>query len=324
MPAQKRPAPRTVGLVLFPGCMPVGLFGTRDLLAAASARRGASLFDVTWVGVDREPVRVEGGLALRPDATIGRHDIYVVPGTWDTDPAAVAATVDRSPLVRRLAALPPRTEVWAWCTGVAWLAAAGRLDARRATATWWLRPLLEARHRRVRWAFDEPLVEDRGVASAAGPYGHLPLVTAQLARHLSPDELDDVRQALVLPLPRSLHPIFHELDLMSAHTSLRPLVAAALRTAARDLSLTTMAVAQRVSQRTLRRRIETASGLSAGTWLRRVKLRQAADHLARTAMSIKEVAARTGYTSESGFSRTFVAEVGLTPVAFRRRHGRLA
>ena len=153
-------------------------------------------------------------------------------------------TLERSALVRRLAALPSTTRLWAWCAGVAWLAAAGRLDGRRATAAWWLRARLEARFPRVHWRFDEPHIKSRGVATASGPYGYLSLVMSQLEHHLDATELEDVRELLVLPLPHNPHPLFREVDLMSTDERLRPLVTRVLRTPMRDLSLSTLASAR--------------------------------------------------------------------------------
>lgn len=319
---QNKTRPIRVGLVLFPRCMPAALFATRDLLAAANARSGRPLFDVSWAACDRRPVEVEGGQVLAPDSVVGAHDVYAIPGLWTSRPAAVQETLDGSPLVRRLAALPPTTKLWAWCTGVAWLAASGWLQHRRATATWWLRPLLEARFPTVRWRFDEPLVESRGVSTASGPHGYLPLVSAQLLRHLDADAFDDVREVLVLPLPRNALPMFREAGVMEVDDALRPLAARVLRMPVSALSLETLARSQHVSSRTLRRLIEAHTELRAAEWIRRIKLKQAANALTYTSRSIKEVADAGGYSSESSFSRTFRAELGLTPVEFRRRYGR--
>lgn len=321
---QNKTRPIRVGLVLFPGCMPAALFATRDLLTAANARSGTALFDVSWAACDRRPVEVEGGQSLRPESVVGDHDVYAIPGLWASRPDAVQEALDHSPLVRRLAALPPTTKFWAWCTGVAWLAASGWLQHRRATATWWLRPLLEGRFSTVRWRFDEPLVDSRGVSTASGPHGYLPLVSAQLLKHLDPDAFDDVREVLVLPLPRNALPIFREVGVMEVDDALRPLAARVLRTPTSALSLDTLARERHVSSRTLRRLIEAHTELSAAEWIRRIKLKQAANALTHTSRSIKEVADAGGYSSESSFSRTFRSELGLTPVEFRRRYGRLS
>lgn len=319
---QNKTRPLRVGLVLFPRCMPAALFATRDLLEAANGRSGRALFEVSWAAGDRRPVEVEGGQALRPDSLIGEHDVYAIPGMWTARPAAVEEALGGSSLVRRLAALPPTTKLWAWCTGVAWLAASGWLRHRRATATWWLRPLLETRFPTVQWRFDEPLVDSRGVSTASGPHDYLPLVTAQLLKHLDADAFDDVRELLLLPLPRNALPMFREAGVMEVDDALRPLVARVLRTPASALSLETLANERHVSSRTLRRLIEAHTELRAAEWIRRIKLKQAANALTHSARSIKEVADAVGYSSESSFSRTFRSELGLTPVEFRRRYGR--
>ncbi len=55
-------------------------------------------------------------------------------------------------------------------------------------------------------------------------------------------------------------------------------------------------------------------------YLNRLRLRQAAELLASTECDILELALRLGFQSASYFYRCFVAEMGVAPAAYRRRH----
>ena len=61
------PATLDIALLLYPGCMPAGLFAAADLLTAAALRSGARGWRVHWVGLKRGPVPCAHGMALRAD-----------------------------------------------------------------------------------------------------------------------------------------------------------------------------------------------------------------------------------------------------------------
>jgi transcriptional regulator GlxA family with amidase domain len=311
----------TVGLVVFPGCMPAGLFATADLLRAANERSGKEVFRVNWVSTTRAPVPVWGGQSLHPTALLRHeHDAYLLPGIWAT-PRDLLAVLEQRALVEALRALPSTARLWSYCAGVVLLAAARRLDKRAATATWWMQPLLEPRFPRVRWSFSETLVVDGHVATASGPHGYLPLVEELLQGKLEKSVHEDVLELLMVPQARSRHPLLRRFDAMNVEEALRPLLAHAQRTGAAQLDLQGAAARLGTSIRTLSRRVRQHSGLSAGEWLRRVKLRQAADALTRTSKSVKQISFELGFSSEASFHRTFREVMEQTPVAFRQSFG---
>jgi transcriptional regulator GlxA family with amidase domain len=206
---------------------------------------------------------------------------------------------------------------------VALLAAAGRLDRRDATATWWLQPALNQRFPRVRWRFDEPLVQSGSVRTAAGPHGHLPLMRQVLAERLDADALRDIDAVLMLPRPQQWPSQFRPVELMSqTDAQLRQLIVFAQRQPAQALSLACAATALGMSVRTFGRWMPARTGLSAGHWLRLLKLRQAAEQLCETLVPVKTVAASLGYASEASLHRSFQALLGCTPGQYRQAHAR--
>lgn len=314
--------PLHLGLVLYPGCMPAGLFAASDMARAGNLRSGRVQFLITWVAAELRSVPTWQGPGLQPQATLATAacDAWLVPGMWASSAQDLAPSAQQ-PLTEALAALPRTAQLWSYCAGVPWVAEAGRLARKSATATWWLQGVLEARFPRVNWRFDEPLVRDGNVLTAAGPHGYLPLMLDALSRRLSAAELHDVQDLLMLPRPQARHSLFRAADLMAVRDpQLQSLLLFAQRTPAVGLSLQLAAAHLHVSVRTLCRQVQAGVGLPAGEWLRRIKLRQAAEALTRTASPVKHIADQLGYASETGLHRAFRSLTGETPAAFRRRY----
>ena len=325
-PATHRPPRLDLGFLVFEGCMPSGLFAAADLARAANLRTGRELFRIAWASLDGRPVRTgEDGPRLQPTCAFADAacDAWLVPGLWSVSEATLLQAVDAlAPEVAALRALPAATQLWAYCTGVALLAQAGRLDGRAATATWWLRGALARRHTRVRWRFDDLLVEDGGVRTACGPNGHLPLMGAALEARLSPDARRDVEDVLMLPRPREWMPVFRPVEMIAiADARLRRALAFAQRCPAQALTLEAAAGWLGMSVRSFARLVQSGTGLAAGDWLRRVKLRQVGEALAASDEPVKAIVDRLGFGSEASLYRAFQRTVGCTPAQFRHRFG---
>lgn len=321
------PPPLRLALLLYPGCMPAGLFATADLARAANLRAQRAVVTTCWSGVDLQPVPTWQGPALTPGVTLAQAEVdaVLVPGLWLSSPdgwQAPALQQQLAPALAALRALPRRTRIWSYCAGVALAAASGRLRGRGATATWWLRAALEQQFSAVHWRFDEPLVEDGPATTAAGANGHLQLMLHALAQRLDAAALGDLQSLLMLPRPRTTHPAFAGHDLMAVtDPTLRRALLWVQRCPATALRLPALADALALSPRTLARRVQAHTGLSAALWMRRIKLRQVGEALCDTPLPLKRIAEDLGFASEAGLHRAFQQATGQTPLAYRMAHG---
>lgn len=317
--------PLRLGLLLYPGCMPAGLFAAADLARAANLRAQARLFDTCWVAADTQPVGIWQGPALAPALALAQADVDVVlvPGLWMSSADDVLAPLQPlAATVQALRALPRRTQVWSYCAGVLLAAASGRLRGQPATATWWLRSALAQHYPAVDWRFDEPIVVGSNAVTAAGANGHLPLMLHALAERLPPQALQDLQDLLMLPRPRNVHPALAGPDLMAlADPELRRALLWVQRSPATALRLPALADALGVSERTLARRVQAHTGQPAAQWMRHIKLRQVADALRETPWPLKRIADDLGFASEAGLHRAFRQATGQTPLAWRMAHG---
>lgn len=317
-----------LGLLLYPQCMPAGLFAVADLVAAANLRAGRALFEIRWLSLDGRPVACAHGQTLAPQASLAlaEVDAVLVPGLWTAAEADLLHFLHTQPeLIAALQGLPAGTALWSYCTGVALLAASGRLAGQPATATWWLAPVLERLFPQVQWHFDEPLVQGEQVCTAAGASGHLPLMLQQLAWRMEEGALRELQEALMLPQPRQRHGAFRSVELLTLQDPwLRRLLLWAQRTPAMELNLRSAALQMTTSPRSLCRQVQQGTGVAAGEWLRLIKLRQAAERLARGAEPVKTLGEALGFSGEAALHRMFKRATGLTPAAYRRAFGATA
>lgn len=314
--------PFRLGLLLFPGCMPAGLFAASDMVRACNLRAGSVRMTVTWVGAALEEVPTHNGPPLRPQSTLADSacDAWLLPGLWLTSAQGLDGAIRaQSRLVEALRTLPEHAPVWSYCAGVALAAAAGRLDGHEATATWWLQPALAAHFKQVQWHRTQDLVIDRDAMTASGPSGYLPLMLDRLAQHFDDEVMQDVQELLMLPNPRRRHPSFEPVEMMRLNdTAMRSLLVWAQRTPAQDITLAQAARQQNMSVRTLARLVDRVSGIGAGEWLRLAKLSQAAEALRGTRLPIKVIGDELGFSNEASLYRAFKSATGLTPSAYRQ------
>lgn len=319
--------PFRLGLVLFPGCMPAGLFAAADMVRACNLRAGRERMQVMWVGTERGEVPTHGGPSLRTEASLGEAacDAWLLPGLWlESTDSLDAALEALQPLVDALRATRVASELWSYCAGVALAAASGRLDRQEATATWWLQPALVARFPRVLWQESSELARSGRAVTASGPNGHLPLMLTQLARHYPAEVLEDVQEVLMLPRPRARHAAFQAVEMIRlTHPALRTLLLWTRGTPAEEVSLAAAARQLNMSVRTLCRLVSGETRIAAGEWLRLAKLGQAAEALGASRTPVKTIADELGFGSEGSLYRAFKAATDFTPSEYRQAYGAL-
>jgi transcriptional regulator GlxA family with amidase domain len=251
-------------------------------------------------------------------------DAYLLPGFWAESAADLDHMIARqAKLVAWLRQLPNQAELWTYCMGVALVAAAGRVDGSKATATWWLEHPLRKQFGAVRWDFARPVIREGRIITAAGANGYWALLNELLAARVPAEVLRDVQQAMFIPRADMGHPAFRPVELMvQIEPQLQRLIAYAQSVPATALNLRGAADYLNVSSRTLSRRIEQYTQVSAGKWLRLIKLRQVADTLRTSSASIKTICVEVGFPDEGSLMRSFKRVTGLTASQYRQQYGR--
>jgi len=313
-----------VGLLLYPGCMPAGLFAAADLFRASNLRSGRKPFELQWVGLRRGAVTCAHGMRLNAECDLADSgcDALLVPGFWAESPDEVRAVLAHNrPVIDALRSVGKRVSLWSYCTGVALVAQAGRLKGESATATWWMAPWLDRQHPEVNWQWQHACVTNRRTATASGVHGYLPIACEQIERVVSADAWRDIARLVVLPRPQPAPSVFQSLALINqSDPLLRRLRLTVERWAATDTTLARLAPALATSPRTLARKVKAATGQTVGAHVRLIKLNQAGERLLHTRQSVGQISVALGFADESSFRRMFKQVTGRTPVDYRQAY----
>jgi len=316
-----------IGLLLYPDCLPAGLFSAMDLLHAANLRAGKALFEPLFVAASAGKVECAHGQQLHAAMALDEAEVdaLLVPGFWGQSLNQAAHTLEANAgLIADLAALPRRVQLWAYCTGVCLLAGTGRLDRQAATVTWWLAEFAATAFPKVRWQFERTLALNERNATASGVNGHLPVMQALIENRMGKEAYRELARLMVLPRPEErTHIAFHMIDLIEQKDSmLRKLHLAVEQLPASEATLARLAGLLHTSERTLARKVLAASGVPAAAYIRRIKLKQVSERLVYTRASATTISIELGFSSDSGMRRTFKDLTGLTPAQYRLNFSR--
>lgn len=320
-----------VGILVFDGCQETGLTAPLDVFRTAEAvarAQGSSVtFTTTFLSMSGGPCVSAGGLqVLTSAADHARVDAVVIPGIHHRDAEDLLDSVSRlgaeAAWIRRLGAA--QVPVLASCSGVFLLGAAGILEGRSATTSWWLSALLHKCFPAMRLAADGRTIVDGPCVSAAGVTSYYDLAL-WLVRRFAGEDLSNVcAKFLLLDLDRQTQTPF-----VIDHLVLKP--REDLIEKARDwlntrmtqtLSIEDLARYCGVSQRTLLRRFRDATGGTPARYLQNLRLARAKALLEDTALTAAEIASRCGYADVATFRKIFKLRILLTPRQYRVRFGR--
>jgi PAS domain S-box-containing protein len=115
-------------------------------------------------------------------------------------------------------------------------------------------------------------------------------------------------------------------DVKKGHTSFNPYMEMAevmefiMTNYASTMSLKTLAEKAAMSPSNFERRFKKIFGRTPTDYIRSIRIQAACQLLAENALSITEIAYKTGFFDHSHFNRIFSKEVGLSPTRYRSAH----
>lgn len=202
LPASIPSAPLGGGRVVV--AVVLGSSGTdaADALGPYDVFARSDRFSVYTVAASRAPLRLDGGLTVRPtfsfaDVASGRAadpDVVVVPAVDDPSGRSEADlrqwVVDQA---RRGA------QILGVCAGARVLAASGVLDGHRATSHWSRIPELERSRPQVDWISGQRYIEDGRITTTAGVTSGIPGALRVLQRFAGDAEANRVGREVAFP-----------------------------------------------------------------------------------------------------------------------------
>lgn len=276
------------------------------------------------VGIEPGPYRATGGVSVDAPHDLGRlahADLIVVPG-WRG-----AAEPVPQPLVEALQSANARgARIATLCSGVFVPARAGLLDGRRATTHWRYAETLRAECPAIAVEPDVLYVEDGNLLTAAGSAAGIDLCLHIVRQDFGAEIANSVARRLVLPAHRDggqaqfvARPVPRE-----RRGQIGPLLDTLRARLDEDWSIARMAAVAVLSERTLIRHFNDATGLSPLTWLIAERVERSKELLESTDFALDAIAEASGFRSQETLRHHFRARTGVSPSAFRRSFGRKA
>lgn len=310
-------------LLAFPSVQLLDVAGPLQVFATANEHGTAGTPYAPRVVAAGDPtLTASAGLRLVADPLPDRDaplDTLVIAGgpgimAACADPAVVAWVRARAGRARRVASV---------CTGAFLLGAAGLLDGRRAVTHWTRCGALAALYPRARVEPDPIFVRDGPVWSSAGVTAGIDLTLALVEEDLGRPLALAVARHLVMFLkrPGGQAQFSAALALQAGDERFAALHAYMADNLSGDLSLSALAAAAGMSERSLGRHYRAATGLTPTRAVERLRIEAARRALSETTWPVKRIARTCGFGSEETLRRSFLRHVAATPQDYRARFG---
>jgi transcriptional regulator GlxA family with amidase domain len=178
-------------------------------------------------------------------------------------------------------------------------------------------PFFARRFPKVTLTADRMVVDSGKVITAGSAFAHADLMLNLVSRLASPALASLSSKYLVLD-SRASHSRYMVIDhLRRADPVLQSLEGYVMQNIDRQISLGELARKLAVSQRTLARKVESASGMTPIEFVHRVRISHAVHLLETTKKPVDEIATLVGYADSSAFRKIFRRYAGDTPKARR-------
>ena len=272
----------------------------------------------TSCAVDRGSMRAAGGLRVHADTGLeglARAGTIIVPGWRGADALPPPALLEALRAAHRRGA-----RLLSFCSGVFVLAAAGLLDERAATTHWRYVDTLAARHPRIRLQPDVLYVDEGQVTTSAGSAAAIDLSLHLIRRDYGPRIANQVARRAVVPTHRDGGQAqFIPAPLPEQGAALGTLLEWMRRRLDQPLPISVLAERARMSERTLLRRFEEATGHSPKQWLVHERLARARELLEGSDLAVEQIADRCGFGSADTLRHHFRRAIKLSPARYRER-----
>ncbi|MFW0786711.1 helix-turn-helix domain-containing protein [Gordonia sp. CPCC 206044] len=287
----------------------------------AADAQGRPLYEVITCSIERGPLETTTGygmIAAAGPEVLADADTVIVPGTRCA-PARRSGVLPDG-LAAALDTIRPDARVVSICTGAFVLAAAGRLDGRRATTHWRYADNFRRLFPQVHLDESVLFVDDGDVLTSAGLAAGIDLCLHMLRRDHGTAVANAVARHCVVPPWREggqaqfIDRHLPEVDGRSTAVTRDWAVANLTET----LSVAQLAAHAGMSSRTFSRRCREETGLSPGAWVLARRVDRARELLEDGALSVDDVAQRSGLGSSDNLRHHLRRDLGMSPSAYRK------
>jgi len=323
------PAMHDFSVLILPGAYASSVAVTLDLLGAAAAlapRLQTPRPNWRVLSPDGGSVTLGNGLRIDTHALPkrARNDAstWVVPGLGVDQPAQLIARLTQADAQHAIAGLRRHAarggNVAASCSAVFLLQAAGLLQGRRATTSWWLAAELQRIAPDCKVDADRMVCSDGPVSTAGAAFAQSDLMLQLLRLRFGSELADVVAKMLLLDGRQAQAPFVIPSMLAGGNELVARLTRRIESSLPRPPSLSELASEFAMSPRTLARHVRAATGRTALALIQSVRLNRARRLIESSRMSIEQVAAQVGYEDATALRRLMRKATGAAPSRFRR------
>jgi len=304
----------TVVVLGLDGAFPFELGIPARVLGAADG-----LYDVRLCSVDGGPIRTDAGFdvvpAHGPEMLAQADTVIIAP----MDERLLSRELPPS-VSGALARIRPEARIASICNGGFVLAAAGLLDGRTATTHWESTERFRAWFPRVRLDEEVLFVEDGRMLTSAGAASGIDLCLHLIrSDHGAGTANRAARRCVVAPYREGGQAQYIERpvpdDPAESTSVTRQWI---LRNLGEKLTLRSMASHAKMSERTFVRRFRAETGMPPGQWMLQQRVASARNLLESTDLTVDQIASSIGFGTASSLRQHLKAEVGVSPLSYRR------
>jgi transcriptional regulator GlxA family with amidase domain len=291
-------------------------------------------FRVTTASIGGQTVQTGNAIAMTPQCALADApppDLVFVPSGGLTYQEVFRDGYDIDGVVARNEAVLPWLRQWAAsgvriagvCSGVALLATAGLLDAKRATTHWGVAKYYMEKFPTVDWQ-PEYLVTDAGnVCCGGGVNAASDLALYLVEKYCGREVASESARAMLIEMPRTWQVAFAHLSLQTNHSD-TPILNAQDWLHSHytgEVSIEELASMVRMSPRNFARRFKEATGKTPLNYLHTLRVETAKRLLENGRQSVQEIMLESGYEDGIFFRKLFKRHTGVSPAVYRARFG---
>lgn len=310
-----------IALLAPPGVQSLDIVGPAEIFWEAERRLGnPSAYEVRIVGTTAGPIPGTGNLHFLPDCTIYDPDEQIDTLLVAGDPSLEETTADTIAWLQRRA--PEARRYGSICTGAFLLAKAGLLNGRKVTTHWECADRLQAEYPALIVDADKIFIQDDMLYTAAGVSAGIDLALALVEEDYGRELALTVARYMVVFLKRpggQSQFSAHLVAQMSERTPIQHVQEYVLQNLSLPLSVEKMAEQAYMSIRNFSRLFRQETHMTPADFVEAVRLDAARRLLEDTALSLQLIAFRCGFGTTERMRRTFLRNLEITPLDYRRR-----
>lgn len=314
-------------ILVLPGSFASSVALTLDILAAAATiapRLGVAA--PRWRVLSTEAsVQLSSGLRLDakvlPKSVRADGSTWIIPGLGLDNRSAINQRFRMDDAQRAIKAVQVHAKsggaIAASCSGVFMLQAAGLLDKRSVTTSWWLAPLLQQLAPTCKVDADRMVLCDGPIVTGGAALAQGEMMLHLIRNQCGPALADAISRALLID-GRQSQAQFVVPAMLANGSELVSRLVKRFESALPDApGVAELAGEFGMSERTLSRHVRAATGKSTSALLQGVRLTRARALLENSKMTVEQVAEQVGYVDTTALRRLMRKVMGATPRQFR-------